>query len=502
MLHRPKDEFFARMADLELSLTYDDVRLCTGYTEVLPDEVSVTSHFTKNVPLKIPIVSAAMDTVTKHSMAIAIAKLGGLGVIHRSLSVKAQAREVARVKHHLHGMITKPKCVRHDQTVGEVLAHRRRKNYRFHSFPVVDNNSKLVGVLTGNDFDFCVDRSLPVTEVMSHDLITAPPETTLEEAFQLMLKERRKLLPIVNEEGGLVALYTFTDAKRIICNESANFNLDDDGQLRVGAAIGVGREAIERATVLLQERADVLVIDTAHGDTRSVAETLRQLKQEFPSAEVMVGNITESSSAQRLCDAGADGIKVGQGPGSICTTRIVAGFGCPQVTAVYQCSVVAEQYGVPVCADGGIRYSGDIPVAIVAGAHSVMLGQMLAGTKESPGRIILRNGRQWKTYYGMGSIEALKKSRAARQRYQQTNGPKKTLIPQGVKGLVAYKGEAALTIEQCVGGLRHGMAATGAHNVEELRKSATLRRHSPAAQTESHPHDVTITEEAPNYQGR
>lgn len=494
------ERFFGVMADQGLALTFDDVRLKTGYSVVPPDKVSVKSNFSRRVSLNIPVVSAAMDTVTEHEMAIALAKLGGLGIIHRSLSPGEQADQVARVKHYLHGMILKPICVYEDETIEDILARRRKKEYSFHSFLVLDRQEKLVGVLTGNDFDFCTELTLPAARVMTRDVITAREGMSLDEAFALMVEKKRKLLPIVDGDHRVAGLYTFSDAKRIRCDASSIFNVDDRGQLRVGAAVGVGEDALQRAQLLQRENIDVLVIDTAHGDTDPVITTVQQLKASFPDIDVVAGNVTEPESVQRLIDAGADGIKVGQGPGSICTTRIIAGVGCPQVTAVYQCAVVANRKGIPLCADGGIRYSGDITVALAAGAASVMLGSLLAGTKEAPGKTIFYRRRMWKEYYGMGSLKALQKSKSARGRYRQAGSGKDALVPEGVQGRVPYKGELSRSMRQYMGGLRKGMGYVGAATIPELHEKADFMRISAAGQAESHPHDIAITEEAPNYQ--
>lgn len=500
MLRRKKDIFFRRMERIGLAVTYDDVRLKTGFSERMPDDVGLDSFFSRRVPLRVPVVSAAMDTVTEDELAIELAKCGGLGVIHRNLSPKEQAAQVTRVKYHLNGIVIKPICVHERQSIASILKTREEKRYPFHSFLVVDSAGKLVGVLTGNDFDLCSDTSLLASTVMTRQVIDAPEGTTPEEAHTLMQQHRVKLVPIVNGQHEVVALYTLSDVKRI--QSLTTNNVDERGQLRVGAAIGVGKDALERAELLCAARVDVLVIDTAHADSAPVYDTLKRLKVEFPQTDVVVGNISQPESARRLLDAGADGIKVGQGGGSICTTRVVAGIGCPQVTAIYKCAVVADEFGVPVCADGGLRYSGDIPVAIGAGAHSVMLGGMLAGTKEAPGEEIVYEGRKWKKYRGMGSLGAMRESQAARERYQQGSTGKSQLVPEGIEGLVPWQGELKQLLHQYVGGLRSGMGYVGAADIAELRAKADFDRGTSAAQAESHPHDVVITQEAPNYERR
>lgn len=493
-----KDAFFRRMEQDFLALTYDDVRLRSGYSKVMPADVSLDSLFSRNVGLKVPIVSAAMDRVTEYEMAIAMAELGGLGIIHRNLSPRDQAKQVARVKLWLNGVVEKPICVFQDDTIESIFNMRDEKGYKFSTFPVLNRSGKLVGILTGNDFEFCTDVSVPAREVMSTHLVTAKSGTSLDEAYKLMKREKKKVLPLV-KKGEVVGMYTWSDVKRIRSNSSSYHNLDEKGQLRVGAAIGVYDDAYSRVETLVRKGVDVVVIDTAHGDSKSVLRTLKAIKKEYPSLDVVVGNISEPESATRLLKAGADGIKVGQGPGSICTTRVIAGTGCPQVTAVRNCAKEADRYGVPVCADGGITTSGDIPIAIGAGASSVMMGNMLAGTKEAPGRIFLFEGRQWMEYRGMGSLEAMQESSGSRARYRQKEGG--VLVPEGVSGRVPYKGEVAQTVYQLVGGLRAGMGYVGAKDIPQLRRKANFRRITDSGRRESHPHDVAITRGAPNYPG-
>lgn len=420
-------------------------------------------------------------------------------MIHRNLSPKAQAKEVARVKFFLNGLIAKPFTVRETDTIEEILNRRKEKKWKFHSLPVVNGAGKVVGLLTENDFDFCDDLSKPAREVMTTELITAPPDTSLDEAYNLMREARKKVLPLVYEERKLAGMYTFSDLKRIKSKKSAIYNVDDRGQLRVAAAVGAGDAALERAELLIEQGVDAIVIDTAHGDSREVIRTLRELKRLFPATDVVAGNISEPESAKRLTDAGADGVKVGQGPGSICTTRIIAGIGCPQLTAVYNCAHAIEGSGVPVCADGGIEYSGDIPVGIGAGAHSVMIGRLLAGTEETPGDTVLFQGTKMKDYRGMGSLGAMESSNESKERYRQAGEAKGKLVPEGVEGLVPYQGEVSKVIEMLVGGLRSGMGYVGAATIEELREKADFRRPSAAGIRESHPHGIFITKDAPNY---
>ena len=480
-----------------LALTFDDVRLKTGYAATMPDDVSLGSLFSRHVQLKIPITSAAMDTVTEYTLAIELAKLGGLGVIHRSLTPEEQAAQVARVKNNLNGRIEKPICVYDDQTVADVLKRRQRKLYTFHSFPVQNREGKLVGILTGNDFDFCDDPSQLIREVMtSQDLLTSPEGTTIQQAYEIMQREKRKILPLVTSDNRVAGLYIFSDVKRIMTGDAQTYNVDKNGQLLVAAAIGAGEGALSRLELLVNAHVDVVVIDTAHGDSKAVYDTLRDIKRSHGGLDVVVGNVSIGTSAKRLAEAGADGIKIGQGPGSICTTRVIAGIGRPQVSAIYDCAKAAD---IPLCADGGLRNSGDIPIAIAAGAHSVMMGSMLAGTEEAPGDIVFIDGRQWKTYRGMGSLGAMETNESSRERYNQQGGAKNNLIPEGVEGLVPYKGKLSVIILQHVGGLRRGMGYVGAASIKELQEKGDFDRITGAGLSESHPHDIHITKDSPNY---
>ncbi|MAE13672.1 IMP dehydrogenase [Candidatus Woesearchaeota archaeon] len=493
-----KKEFFREMG--RTALTFDDVRLQTGYSRVPPQQVNLESKFSRNIPLKIPLVSAAMDTVTEYQMAIALAMEGGLGILHRNLSKKEQAKQVARVKNRLNalnGLKDKPITVQEEMTIEQILQMKHRKDFHFDSFPVLDENRKLVGILTGNDFDLCDDYTLTAKAVMKTDLITVPTGTPFEKAYELMKKESKKAIPIINKTGELVGLYVHKDLKAIKDGTAKKYNVDNKGNLRVGAAVGVGEDAFERCELLLQKGVDVIVIDTAHSDTLSAIQTVEELKRKY-SVDLVVGNISQPESARRLINAGADGIKVGQGGGSICTTRVVSGYGRPQVTAIYCCAELARQFDIPVCADGGLRYSGDIPIAIGAGAHSVMMGKLFAGTDEAPEDIIYYQGRQWKKFRGMGSMSAMRESKGSRDRYNQSE-KEEDLVPEGVDTLVPYKGSLHATIVQHLGGLRSGMGAVGAANIEELQQKADFDRITQSGQTESHPHDVHIIEEAPNY---
>ena len=493
-------EFFEEMARRRLAVTFKEVLLKTGYSSVPPDAVSLETRFSRRVPLKIPILSAAMDTVTESRLAIALAKLGGIGVIHRNLDPKDQRREVRRVKFHLSGKIATPVTVKPDMTMAAIEAMRAEHQFKFHSFPVTDDEGKLVGLLTRNDFDFCVDRSQRVAEVMTRTLVTAAPDTSLDAAHRQMLEARKKVLPLVNPDGSLAGMYLLSDLARVKSGSSDMYNMDEQGRLRVAAAVGVGEEALGRVE-LLHDYVDVIVIDTAHGDSENVLATLRAIKQKY-DIDVVVGNISEGESAKRLVDAGADGVKVGQGPGSICTTRVVSGTGCPQVTAVFQAVRAIEGSGVPVCADGGIENSGDIPIAIGAGAHSVMLGKLFAGTTEAPGDVDFTFTPPMKLYRGMGSLSAMAGSKGSRERYRQGDAGKDRLVPEGIEGVVPFVGELAPLVHQLVGGLRKGMGYVGAATIEELREKADFHHNTVVGIQESHPHGVRMIADAPNYQRR
>lgn len=494
-----KDDFFTKMDARGLALSYGDVRLKTAHSTILPADADVSSWFSRRVPLKCPIISSPMDTITEHEMAIEMAKMGGLGIIHRGLSPEKQAAEVAKVKFYLNGLIKKPTCVYEYQTIEDVLKMIEENDIPFRSFPVLDRNEKLAGLLTNNDFDFSADHKLEVSKIMSHDLIKAKEGTGLEEAYQIMRDSKKKVLPIVDKDGKLAGMYIYSDVKRLITGGSPSYNLDDNKNLRVGAAIGIGADAFERLRLLAPIGIDVVVIDTAHADTEIVIETLREIKKEYPNIDVVVGNVSEGESARRLAEAGADGIKVGQGPGSICTTRVVAGIGCPQVTAIYNCAKAVRGMPVPVCGDGGIQQTGDITIALAAGASSVMLGNMLSGTKETPGDVVIQQGVSVKEYRGMGSLAAMQASKASRERYGQTQNEKDKLVPEGVEGIVPYKGEVSQIIFQCLGGLRSGMGYVGAKTIKELQEKADFYRISGAGLNESHPHNLMVTKEAPNY---
>jgi len=498
MEHYPQDDVFDCLASQFLGVTFSDVILETNYSECLPHQTSLESRFSRTVPLHRPIVSSAMDTVTESKMAIAMAEGGGLGIIHRSLSAKDQASEVDRVKHRLNAMVEKPICVHDTDSIESIIKMcDENPHYQFRSFPVVDQNQKLVGVLTGNDLGFYTNEpSVSAATAMTRDVVTAQQGTTLDQAWDLMKKHKCKLLPIVTPAREVISLYAFADVQRIKFDRLPVANLDDRGQLRVGAAIGSGEEALKRAELLVAKRVDVLVLDTAHSNTADVVTSLKQLKKIFPATDVVVGNISTVDAVERLIQAGADGVKVGQGPGSICTTQDVGGTGCPQLTAVHRCARAARDTDVPVCADGGIRFSGDAVKALAAGASSVMLGNMLAGTAEAPGDVIHYKGRQWKIYRGMGSLGAMRESHAARERYRQTSKTS-VLVPEGISARVPYKGEVCQLLPQYAAQLQVGLGYVGAANLKELQQKARFIRRTTAGETESHPHDVDVTEESP-----
>jgi IMP dehydrogenase len=491
-----KDKFFEKIEALGLALTYDDVRLKSGYSETEPHNVSIETRFSKRVLLKTPIVSSAMDTVTEAPMAIAMAKLGGLGIIHRGLDPETQAKAVRRVKLHLNGMIASPITATLDQTVAEIIEVRDEKNYNFHSFPVIDESGKLLGIVTRNDFEMASDTTMKIKDIMTpmDHMITAPQGTSLEDAHKILVQNKKKVLPLIDSNGVLAGMYVFSDVVRLIGSASTTYNLDPKGHLRVGAAVGTGPDALRRAELLSEAGVDVIVIDTAHGDSKNVYDALKAIKATYPDIDVVVGNVSEAESAKRLAEAGADGIKVGQGPGSICTTRIVAGIGSPQVSAVYNCAKALRGMNVPICADGGIRNSGDIPIAIGAGADSVMLGRTLAGTTETPGTIKDTPQGRFKVYRGMGSLGAMRASKASRERYRQDKVSNDKLVPEGVESVVPYQGDVESVLFKQIGGLRSGMGYVGADSIKSLQEKADFHRISNAGLAESHPHDVAITD--------
>lgn len=482
---RKEDKF------LEEALSFDDVLLVPGYSDVLPKDVDVTTWLAPNLKLGIPLISAAMDTVTTSRMAIAMAREGGLGIIHRNMSIEKQAQEVDRVKRSEHGIISDPVYLSPDKTIQDALNVMAK--YHISGVPVV-SDGKLVGIITNRDIRFEEDYSKPISQVMTKDrLITAPVGTSLEEAKKIMQKYKIEKLPLVDDEFHLKGLITLKDIEKSRMYPRAA--KDSKGRLLAGASIGVGDAAIARAKALVDAGVDVIVIDSAHGHSKGVLDTVARVKELFPDKVVVAGNVATGEGARALIERGADCIKVGVGPGSICTTRVVTGAGVPQITAVFNAALVAKEYGISVIADGGIKYSGDIVKALAAGADAVMLGGLLAGTDESPGEMEIWQGRSFKVYRGMGSIGAMKEGSA--DRYFQESSSK--LVPEGIEGRVPYRGPVAETIFQLIGGLRAGMGYCGCRTIKELHEKAKFVKITSSGLRESHPHDVYITKEAPNY---
>jgi IMP dehydrogenase len=492
-MNKQMDEFMSRAG--REGLTFDDVSLVTDFADFLPDEGDISSRLTRGIRLNIPFVSAAMDTVTEADMAIAMAMLGGIGIIHRNLEPKQQAKCVGTVKHHLHGLIRDPITFKITDTVERVLAIKRERGFSFSGFPIVDEKGRLRGILTSTDLKFVRDPAASVAEVMTTELITAPGDTGLQAAYDIMLRNRVGKLPLV-ADGRLVGLYSYTDTKTLVENVEPLYNRDDRYRLRAGAAIGTNDQ--ERVEVLAGEDVDVVVVDTAHGHSRGVIEMVEWVKKHYPDIEVVAGNIGTAEAALALEKAGADAVKVGIGPGSICTTRVVAGVGIPQITAVYECARALEGR-LPIISDGGIRHSGDVPKALAAGADAIMMGSVLAGTEESPGEKIIQQGRQYVIYRGMGSLAALRASSSSRERYGLDNALQDELVPQGIEGIVPYAGTVRKVLVQFCGGLRAALGYCGCRTIPELQTGARFVRVSLAGLREAHPHDVKITREAPNY---
>jgi IMP dehydrogenase len=477
-------------------LTFDDVLLVPAESQVLPDEVSTSSRFTRGIELAIPISSAAMDTVTEARMAVALAREGGIGVIHRNLSIEHQVAEVDKVKRSESGMIVEPVTLRSQDRVSDAL--ELMETYHISGIPITDETGRLVGILTNRDLRFETNTQQPVANLMTtENLVTVPVGTTLDEAKAVLARHRIEKLPVVDEGGYLKGLITVKDIQKKIQYPLAT--KDEQGRLRVAAAVGVGPDALERAAALVDEEVDAVVVDTSHGHSQAVVDTVREIKQRF-DVQVVAGNIVTQEATEALCDAGADAVKVGVGPASICTTRVVAGVGVPQITAVHDCVQAASRYGVPVIADGGIQFSGDIAKAIAAGANSVMLGSLLAGTDESPGEVVVAQGEYYKEYRGMGSVGAMRARSYSKDRYfQGERHDVAKLVPEGIEGRVPYKGPLTNIIYQLQGGLRQAMGYCGAATIDDLRTGARFVRMTAAGLRESHPHDVAMTKESPNY---
>ena len=475
-------------------LTFDDVLLVPAKSEVLPKDVDLSVRLTDTLQLNVPIISAGMDTVTEAAMAISMARQGGLGIIHKNMSIEQQAEQVDKVKRSESGVITNPFFLTPEHQVFD--AEHLMGKYRISGVPIVNNLEEkvLVGILTNRDLRFISDYSIPISDVMTKEnLVTAPVGTTLGEAEKILQKYKIEKLPLVDETGVLKGLITIKDIEKVI--EFPNSAKDAQGRLVVGAAVGVTADSMIRVSKLVEAGVDVIVVDTAHGHSQGVIDTVRKIRDEFPSTNIIAGNVATAEATRELIEAGANIIKVGIGPGSICTTRVVAGVGVPQITAVYDCATEARKHGVSIIADGGIKYSGDIVKALAAGGHVVMLGSMLAGTSESPGETEIYQGRRFKVYRGMGSVGAMEKG--SKDRYFQEDNKK--FVPEGIEGRVPYKGPVGETIYQMVGGLRSGMGYCGAKNLEELRENAQFVKMTGAGLRESHPHDVQITKESPNY---
>jgi len=478
----------------EEAYSFDDVLLIPNYSDVVPKDVDTKTHLTRNVSLNIPVVSAAMDTVTEALTSISMARAGGLGFIHRNMSIVSQAKEVDQVKKSESGMIVDPVVANPNNSIGEVL--KQMQLYRISGVPVTEKD-KLVGIVTNRDLRFETALDRKVSEVMTKEnLVTVPEGIDLEESKRLLHQHRIEKLLVVDKNGRLTGMITIKDIEKI--KKYPNSCKDSMGRLRVGAAVGVGTDMEERAEALLRAGADVITIDTSHGHSLNVIEAVKKLKHDFPDIELIAGNVAMAKGAEELIEAGVDGVKIGIGPGSICTTRIVAGAGVPQITAIMNCRAVSNKTGVPLIADGGIKFSGDLTKAIGAGAHSVMLGGLLAGTEESPGETIFFQGRSYKVYRGMGSVEAMKRGSKDRY-YQGEDVDEDKLVPEGIVGRVPYRGTVTSNIEQLVGGLKAGMGYVGSRTIEELREKARFLKISAAGMRESHVHDVIITKEAPNY---
>ena len=476
------------------ALTFDDVLLVPGYSTVLPREVDITSQLTRNIRLNTPIVSAAMDTVTEAHLAIAMAREGGMGVVHKNMSIEDQAKHVKTVKRAENGMIYDPITIKPNATVGDAIT--LMKEYKIGGIPVVDGQHKLVGIVTNRDLRFEHIMGRPIREVMtSENIVTTSQETDLEKAADILQNYKIEKLPVVDETNRLIGLITYKDITK--AKDRPNACKDAMGRLRVAAAVGVTRDTFERIDALVKSDVDAIVIDTAHGHSRGVIETLKQAKKQYGNLDIIVGNIATAEAALDLVKAGADGVKVGIGPGSICTTRVIAGVGVPQLSAIFTVAGALKKTDVPVIADGGIRYSGDMVKAIAAGASSIMAGSLFAGVEESPGETIIYNGRKYKSYRGMGSIEAMQQGSGDRY-FQDPEEDIKKLVPEGIVAQVPFKGTLSELIFQMVGGLRAGMGYCGAANIRELMKASFVRVTSSGI-VESHPHDVTITREAPNY---
>ena len=480
-------------------LTYDDVTLVTQYADFLPDDASLETKLTSRQKMKVPFISAAMDTVTEAPMAIAMALAGGIGVIHKNLEEDAQAAEVAKVKNYLNGLIAKPVCFHANDDIAFLRAEKRRLGLTFNGFPVLDDDDRLVGMISGADMRYAPMDAAKLCDVMQKDPITAKPGTSLKKAYDIMRAHKMGKLPLVDKAGHVVGLYSFTDVQRLVENKNPSYNCDEQFRLRVSASVSGGKGDLTRMEKLAEAGVDVVVVDSAHGHSKGIMEMTKYIVKNFPKVDVIAGNIATGEAAVALAKCGAHAVKVGIGPGSICTTRVVCGVGIPQLTAVYSAAKALRGSGVAVIADGGIKLSGDVPKALAAGADSVMLGSVLAGTEESPGEKIYANGRKYVVYRGMGSMAALKNGKGSRARYFQDNESDDGLVPQGIEGMVPYSGHVSSIMTQFCGGLRASLGYCGTKTIAELQARGKFYRVTAAGQREARPHDITITKEAPNY---
>ena len=480
-------------------LTYDDVTLVTQYADFLPDEASLETKLTSRISMKIPFMSAAMDTVTEAPMAIAMALAGGVGVIHKNLEEDDQAKEVSKVKNYLNGLIAAPICFHEDDDISFLRSEKKRMGLKFNGFPVLDAQDRLIGMITSSDMRFAPMNAMKLRDVMQKCPITAPRGTTLKKAYDLMRAAKIGKLPLVDKAGKVVGLYSFTDVQRLVENQNPTYNCDDKFRLRVSASVSGGKGDLTRMEKLADAGVDVVVVDSAHGHSKGIMEMTKYIVKHYPKIDVIAGNIATGEAAKALAKCGAHAVKVGIGPGSICTTRVVCGVGIPQLTAVYEAAKALRGSEVAVIADGGIKLSGDVPKALAAGADSVMLGSVLAGTEESPGEKIYSNGRQYVVYRGMGSMAALKNGKGSRARYFQDNEAESDLVPQGIEGMVPYSGHVKSIMTQFCGGLRASLGYCGARSIAELQEKGRFYRVTAAGLREARPHDITITKEAPNY---
>ncbi len=479
-------------------LTYDDVTLVTQYADFLPNETSLKTRLTSRQTMNIPFMSAAMDTVTEASMAIAMALAGGIGCIHKNLDEDEQAAQVARVKHYLNGLIERPVCFHAGDDVSFLLAEKKRRGLKFGGFPILDDQDRLVGMVSGKDLRYSDCATTKLSDIMTHTAVTAAPGTSLEEAYKIMREHKIGKLPLIDKNGKLAGLYSYTDVQQLIENQNPLYNRDDKHRLRACASVSGSVGDYSRVERLAHEEVDVLVVDSAHGHTKGIMDMVSWIAKHYPEIDIIAGNIATGEAAVALRDAGAHAVKVGIGPGSICTTRVVCGVGIPQLTAIYNARKALEG-SIPVIGDGGIKLSGDVPKAITAGADSVMLGSVLAGTEESPGEKILNGGRQYVVYRGMGSMAALKNGKGSRARYFQDDESENDLVPQGIEGMVPYSGPVHRIMKQFCGGLEASLGYCGCKTIAELQERGQFYRVTANGVREAHPHDITITKEAPNY---